>query len=531
MKRIIFGAGRQVLTAVLLLLFLSASAQMRINRGDDSPLRKLQYAELAITNLYVDSVDEQKLVEDAIKGMLDKLDPHSSYATPKEVKELNEPLNGNFEGIGVQFNMMDDTLVVIQPVTKGPSEKVGIIAGDRIVSVNDTAIAGVKMSKEEIMKRLRGPKGTKVELGVVRLGIKDKLKFTVIRDKIPVHSIDASYMIRPGIGYIRIGNFGAQTYDEFVESLAKLQAQGMQDLILDLQENGGGYLKAAVDIADEFLERGDMIVYTTGRKVQRTEYRAHGNGKFTKGKVVVLVDGYTASAAEIVTGAIQDQDRGMVVGRRTFGKGLVQRPIDLPDGSMIRLTIAHYYTPSGRCIQKPYTKGEGKDYAMDMTNRLKSGELTNADSVHFADSLKFETLRQHRTVYGGGGIMPDYYVPLDTTVYTSYHRELAAKGIIIQQNLRYVDNHRKELKKRWQSFDDFKQQFEVPQRLLDDVVAEGKKQKIEPKDDDELKRSLAYIRLQLKALIARDIWDMSEYFSVINERSEIVKKALNIISE
>ena len=441
MKKMIFAAALSLLT-------MGASAQIRINRSDDSPLRKLQYAELAITNLYVDSVDEQKLVEDAIKGMLDKLDPHSSYATPKEVKELNEPLNGNFEGIGVQFNMMDDTLVVIQPVTKGPSEKVGIIAGDRIVSVNDTAIAGVKMSKEEIMKRLRGPKGTKVELGVVRLGIKDKLKFTVLRDKIPVHSINATYMIRPGIGYIRIGNFGAQTYDEFVESLAKLQVQGMQDLILDLQENGGGYLKAAVDIADEFLERGDMIVYTNGRKVQRTEYKAHGNGKFTKGKIVVLVDGYTASAAEIVTGAIQDQDRGLVVGRRTFGKGLVQRPIDLPDGSMIRLTIAHYYTPSGRCIQKPYTKGEGKDYAMDMVNRLKSGELTNVDSVHFADSLKYETLRQHRTVYGGGGIMPDYYVPLDTTVYTRYHRELAAKGIIIQQNLRYVDNHRKELKKR-----------------------------------------------------------------------------------
>ena len=513
------------------LLALSASAQFRINTGDDSPLRKLQYAELAITNLYVDSVDERKLVEDAIKGMLDKLDPHSSYATPKEVKELNEPLNGNFEGIGVQFNMMDDTLVVIQPVTKGPSEKVGIIAGDRIVSVNDTAIAGVKMSKEEIMKRLRGPKGTKVVLGVVRLGIKDKLTFTVVRDKIPVHSIDATYMIRPGIGYIRIGNFGAQTYDEFVESLDKLQALGMQDLILDLQENGGGYLKAAVDIADEFLERGDMIVYTNGRKVQRSEYKAHGNGRFTKGKVVVLVDGYTASAAEIVTGAIQDQDRGLVVGRRTFGKGLVQRPIDLPDGSMIRLTIAHYYTPSGRCIQKPYTKGEGKDYAMDMVNRLKSGELTNADSVHFADSLKYETLRKHRTVYGGGGIMPDYFVPLDTTVYTRYHRELAAKGIIIQQNLRYVDSHRKELKKQWQSFDDYKQQFEVPQRLLDDVVAEGKKQKIEPKDDEELEKSLAYIRLQLKALIARDIWDMSEYLSVINERSEIVKKALDIISE
>ena len=530
MNNLKFGWRWSVLLFCLF-TFLPLPAQFRVGNGDDSPLRKLQFTEVAISNLYVDSVDEKKLVEDAIRGMLDKLDPHSSYLTPKEVKDLSEPLNGNFEGIGVQFNMIEDTLLVIQPVTNGPSEKVGILAGDRIVLVNDTAIAGVKMSKEEIMKRLRGPKGTKVRLGVVRQGIKDLLKFTVVRATIPVKSVDATYMIRPGIGYIRIGNFGATTHQEFLESLNKLREQGMTDLILDLQENGGGYLKAAVDIADEFLERGDMIVYTNGRKVQRTEYKAHGNGKFTKGKVVVLVDGYTASAAEIVTGAIQDQDRGLVVGRRTFGKGLVQRPIDLPDGSMIRLTIAHYYTPSGRCIQKPYTKGEGKDYAMDMVNRLKSGELTNVDSIHFADSLKYETLRQHRTVYGGGGIMPDYYVPLDTTVYTRYHRELAAKGIIIQQNLRYVDNHRKELKKRWQSFDDYKQQFEIPQQLLDDVVAEGKKQKIEPKDETELEKSLAYIRLQLKALIARDIWDMSEYFSVINERSEIVKKALEIISQ
>ena len=514
-----------------MLLPLGASAQFRINNSDNSPLRKLQFTEVAINNLYVDSVDEQKLVEDAIRGMLDKLDPHSAYLTPKEVKEANEPLNGNFEGIGVQFNMMDDTLMVIQPVTKGPSEKVGIIAGDRIVSVNDTAIAGVNMSKEEIMKRLRGPKGTKVHLGVIRSGIKDKLQFTVVRDKIPVHSIDATYMIRPGIGYIRIGNFGAQTYDEFIESLEKLRAQGMRDLILDLQENGGGYLKAAVDIADEFLQRGDLIVYTEGRMTSRSEYRAHGNGKFSEGKVVVLVDSYTASAAEIVTGAIQDQDRGIVVGRRTFGKGLVQRPIDLPDGSMIRLTVAHYYTPSGRCIQKPYTKGAGKDYAMDMQNRLKSGELTNADSVHFADSLKYETLRKHRTVYGGGGVMPDYYVPLDTTIYTHFHRELAAKSIIIQQNLRFVDNHRKELKKQWTSFDDFKQNYEVPQSLVDDVLAEGKKQKVEPKDDAELEKTLPYLRLQLKALIARDLWDMSEYFSVFNENSAIVKKALEVIKD
>ena len=516
--------------AAMLCQSLFGAAQFRVGNGDDSSLRKLQFTEMAITNLYVDSVDEKKLVEDAIRGMLDKLDPHSSYLTPKEVKNLNEPLNGNFEGIGVQFNMIEDTLLVIQPVTNGPSEKVGILAGDRIVLVNDTAIAGVKMAKEEIMKRLRGPKGTKVHLGIVRQGIKDMLEFTVVRDKIPVKSIDATYMIRPGIGYIRIGNFGATTHQEFLESLDKLREQGMTDLILDLQENGGGYLKAAVDIAEEFLQKGDLIVYTEGRRVPRTEYTANGGGAFLTGKVVVLVDGYTASAAEIVTGAIQDQDRGIVVGRRTFGKGLVQRPIDLPDGSMIRLTIAHYYTPSGRCIQKPYTKGGNKDYAMDMLNRLKSGELTNADSVHFADSLKYETLRKHRIVYGGGGIMPDEFVPLDTTLYTKYHRELAAKGIVIQQNLRYVDNHRKELQGRWTSFADFKANYEVPQALIDAIVAEGEKQDVKPRDEAEKEKTLPYLRVQLKALIARDLWDMSEYFSVFNEQSAMVKKALEVLA-
>ena len=520
--------------AVLLTLLIGqsaiGSAQFRMNMGDESPLRKLQFAEMAITNLYVDSVDEKKLAEDAIRGMLDKLDPHSSYLTPKEVKDLNEPLSGNFEGIGVQFNMIEDTLLVIQPVTNGPSEKVGIIAGDRIVSVNDTAIAGVKMSKEEIMKRLRGPKGTVVRLGIVRQGIKDLLKFTVVRDRIPVKSVDAAYIIRPGIGYIRVGSFGATTHQEFLESIEKLQAQGMKDLILDLQENGGGYLKAAVDIANEFLEAGDLIVYTEGRRVPRTEYKADGDGVFRQGKVVVLVDSYSASAAEIVTGAVQDQDRGFVVGRRTFGKGLVQRPIDLPDGSMIRLTIAHYYTPSGRCIQKPYTKGDNKDYAMDMVNRLKSGELTYADSIHFADSLKYETLREHRTVYGGGGIMPDYYVPLDTTIYTKFHRELAAKSIVIQQNLRYVDNHRKELQGRWTDFADYKANYEVPQSLIDTIIADGEKQDVKPRDEAELAKTIPYLRLQLKALIARDLWDMSEYFSVFNEQNAMVKKALEVIT-
>ena len=511
--------------AVLQLLAIPTSAQI------PELLRKLQIAEVATAKLYVDSVDENKLVEDAIRGMLEKLDPHSTYSNAKEVKQMNEPLQGNFEGIGVQFNMIDDTLMVIQPVTNGPSEKVGIIAGDRIVSVNDTAIAGVKMSKEEIMRRLRGPKDTKVVLGVVRTGIKDRLTFTVVRDKIPVKSIDAAYMIRPGIGYIRIGNFGATTHQEFCDALQNLYLQDMKHLVLDLQENGGGYLQAAVKIADEFLKKNELIVYTDGRRVPRQEYRAQGEGHFMEGKIVILVDEYTASAAEIVTGAVQDQDRGYVVGRRTYGKGLVQRPIDLPDGSMIRLTIAHYYTPSGRCIQKPYEKGNKKDYAMDVYNRLKNGELTNQDSIHFADSLKFQTLNRKRTVYGGGGIMPDYFVPLDTTRYTPLHRQLAAKSIIIQQNLRYVDNHRKQLKKKYPNFDLFKSQFEVPQSLVDDILAEGKKQKIEPKDDDELQRTLPYLRLQLKALIARDLWDMSEYYSVINEKSEIVLKALEVIGK
>ena len=515
--------------AILSLLSIGAVAQFRINMGEDSPLRKLQIAEMAVTNLYVDSVNEDKLVEDGIRGMLEKLDPHSSYLTAKEVKAANEPLQGNFEGIGVQFNMAEDTLLVIQPVTNGPSEKVGIIAGDRIVKVNDTIIAGVKMPKEEIMKRLRGPKGTKVVLAIVRRGIQDTLTFNVVRDKIPIHTIDAAYMVRPKVGYIRIGSFGAATHDEFVESMKKLTNEGMESLILDLQENGGGYLQTAVKIAEEFLQAGDLIVYTNGRRTQRTEYKAKGGGLFTKGKVIVLVDSYTASAAEIVSGAIQDHDRGIVVGRRTFGKGLVQRPIDLPDGSMIRLTIAHYYTPSGRCIQKPYEKGKQKDYAEDMLHRLKSGELMSADSVHFADSLKYYTLKEHRVVYGGGGIMPDEFVPLDTTKYTRFHRELAAKSLVINANLRYVDQNRKQLHRDYKTFEDYCQRFEVPQSVIDGIMAEAEKQNIKPKDDEELQRTLPYLRLQLKALIARDLWEMNEYFTIMGETNDILQRALQLL--
>lgn len=520
---------RNIITLAAMLLTFSLSAQIRFNLGADSPLRKLQIAEMAISNLYVDSVDETKLVEDAIRGMLKELDPHSSYATPKEVKSLNEPLQGNFDGIGVQFNMVEDTLLVIQTVVNGPSEKVGILSGDRIVTVNDTAIAGVKMPKEDIMKRLRGPRGTKVKLGIVRRSVPEMLYFTVTRDKIPVKSITASYMIRPTIGYIRIDNFGATTYQEFVDALAALKEQGMKNLMLDLQDNGGGYLQAAVQIANEFLQRSDLIVYTEGLRQNRHDYYAEGNGHMLTGKVVVLVNELTASAAEIVSGALQDHDRGWVVGRRTFGKGLVQRPIDLPDGSMIRLTIAHYYTPSGRCIQKPYKKGDLKEYEMDFENRLKHGELMNPDSIHFDDSQKFQTLRQHRTVYGGGGVMPDAFVPLDTMQYTRFHRQLAAKSIVTDKSLRYIDNNRNTLKKTYPSFQEFNSKYQVPQSLIDTILDAAEKQNLKFKDDDEKQRTLPYLRLQLKALVARDLWDMTEYFQVMNEENHIVQKGLEVI--
>ena len=513
----------------LLLSFPQAIKAQQLNFGYNSPMRKIVLAEMAITNLYVDSVDEKKLVEDGIRGMIEQLDPHSSYSTAKETKEMNEPLQGSFEGIGVQFNMVKDTLLVIQPVVNGPSERVGILAGDRIVSVNDTAIAGVKMSKEDIMKRLRGAKGSKVRLGIVRRGIAGILKFTVVRDKIPVKTLDAAYMIRPHVGYIRIGSFGVTTYNEFMKAVETLKASGMKDLILDLQENGGGYLMAAVQIANEFLHNSDLIVYTQGRKVPRQDYCADGSGRLLDGKVFVLINEYTASAAEIVTGAIQDQDRGTVVGRRSFGKGLVQRPIDLPDGSMIRLTIAHYFTPSGRCIQKPYKKGDAIDYAMDIEKRFEHGELYSADSIHFADSLKYYTLRKHRVVYGGGGIMPDVFVPLDTTQYTKFLRQMAARSYIINANLKYIDVNRKQLKKQFATFNDFNARFEVPQSLIDDVVQAAEKDKIKPKDQQELQATLPQLRRQLKALIARDLWDMSEYFQVINETNPIVVKAVGLL--
>ena len=527
-KRMKSTTHRIALLLLLAVTTVTAQAQMRVNFGADSPMRKLQIAEMAISNLYVDSVDEKKLVEDGIRGMIEKLDPHSSYTTAKETRSMTESLNGSFEGVGIQFNMSQDTLLIIQTIVGGPSEKVGILAGDRIVSVADTTIAGVKMAREDIMRRLRGAKGTKVRLGIVRRGIPDVIYFTVTRDKIPVKTIDATYMLRPALGYIRIGSFGATTYDEFMAGVDTLRRHGMKDLVIDLQDNGGGYLMTAVQIANELLQKNDLIVYTEGRATSRQEYRAKGNGTLREGRVFVLVNEYSASAAEILTGAIQDQDRGTVIGRRSFGKGLVQRPIEFDDGSMIRLTIAHYYTPAGRCIQKPYTKGDARDYEQDIEKRFRHGELYSQDSIHFEDSLRCYTLRRHRTVYGGGGIMPDYFVPLDTTLYTKFHRQLAARSFIINANLKYVDAHRRELRKAYPTFDAFLSGYTVPQPLIDDIIAEAAKQNIKPADNDELEHTLPQLRLQVKALVARDLWDMDQYFQVINESNPIVQRAVSV---
>ncbi len=493
-------------------------------------VRKLATAHMAIKALYIDTVNTGQLAAEAIKAMLAQLDPHSSSSNAKETKKLTEPLNSNFEGIGVQFNMLNDTLVVVQTVSKGPSEKVGILAGDRIVGVNDTAIAGVKMERDEIMQRLRGPKGTVANLKVVRRGVSEQLDFRVVRDKIPLYSLDAAYMIQPGIGLIRISNFAVSTRQEVREAIQKLKKQGMESLILDLQQNGGGYLEAANGVASEFLNEGDLVVYTDGRTVPKQTLTAEGGGLFTEGKVAVLVDEYTASAAEIVSGAIQDHDRGVIIGRRTFGKGLVQRPVELPDGSMIRITVSHYYTPSGRCIQKPYEKGKKADYDEDVNNRYNNGELMHLDSIHFADSLKCYTLKEKRVVYGGGGIMPDYFIPLDTTIYTKYYRNLSRKNIILNSHLTYIDNNRKELSTAYQDFDTFNKTFEVPQELVDTIYAEGKKMNVECDDEQEVAQTTQTIRKTIKALIARDLWDMSEYYAIAYQDNAMIRKAVEVLT-
>ncbi len=508
---------------------LALSAQTK--EQENNAIRKLGIAQYAISHLYVDSVNMQKLTEGAITGMLSQLDPHSTYTDATQTKALNEPLRGDFEGIGVQFNMIEDTLVVVQPTDKGPSQKAGILAGDRIVRVNDTIIAGVKMQTNDIMKRLRGKKGTTVHLGIIRPGVKEEIKFDIVRDKIPLHTLDAAYMIDNKTGYIRFGSFGQKTPEEIRTAMKDLISKGMERLVIDLRGNGGGFMESSVQIANEFLQAGDMVVYTKGRAVPSQEYKARGGGMFTKGKVVVLIDEYSASAAEILAGALQDNDRAAIVGVRSFGKGLVQQPVQMPDGSMIRLTVSRYYTPAGRCIQKPYKPGEKEAYGLDELNRIRSGELFHADSIHHNDSLKCYTLKKHRPVYGGGGIIPDYFVPLDTMVYTKCYRSLSRKNLILPAGTKYIDQHRNQLKNDYPDFDTFKNKFVVPEEIIDGIFAAGEKDKITPKDDEEKTKTRALITKITKALVARDIWDTSQYFQIINDDDATIAKALQVIKK
>ena len=512
---------------VALVTLLPATAQRRraLEQPDPDLMRKLTIAQLAITQLYVDSVDQKKLVENAINGMLSKLDPHSAYSNPEETRRMNEPLEGNFEGIGVQFNMLEDPLVVIQAIAKGPSQKAGITNGDRIVSVDGRPIAGVKLERDSIMKLLRGPKGTKVSLGIVRPSVNGVLTFVVTRDKIPMNTLDAAYMIAPGVGYIRLDRFGATSGKEVREAIARLQKQGMKDLLFDLESNGGGYLGAAVEVASQFLNPKDLVVYTEGRATPKQVFEAQSGGLFRKGRLIVLVDEFSASAAEIVTGAVQDHDRALVVGRRTFGKGLVQRPIDLPDGSMIRLTTSHYFTPSGRCIQKPYVPRQKEDYSQDLEKRFKHGELIHADSIHLDSSKVYHTLVEHRKVYGGGGIMPDVFVPLDTAAYTKY-LAMRRYNLFNDAVLRYVDKNRATLLDRYKRFDDFEKNFEGPAELIARVEAEAAKKKGTPKDEAARKATMDDLTCVLKCLIAYDVWDRNEYYTLVNRRNDVVKEAL-----
>ena len=518
-------------TLLAIALCLAVSITAIAQRSMPQAMQKLLNAEYAISSLYVDSVNEDKLIEDAIKGMLENLDPHSSYTDAKETKELEEPLQGEFSGVGIQFNMNKDTLYVIQTVPGGPSERVGVLAGDRIIYVNDTTIAGVKMKNSDIQKRLRGKKGTQVTIKVQRPGVKDLITFRITRDNIPLHSIDAQYMLDDHTGYLRISRFGAKTHEEMIDALKQLKKQGMTQLVMDLSDNGGGYLNAAIDMCNEFLDRGQLMVYTEGQNSPRNEAHANGWGEYKDLPLVVMVNQYSASAAEIFAGAMQDWDRAVIVGRRTFGKGLVQRPFKFEDGSMMRLTVARYYTPSGRCIQKPYDRGNKKAYEKELLDRANEGEYYSLDSIQFNDSLRYTTRLNGRTIYGGGGVMPDVYVPIDTTEYSTYYRDMTAKGIINQFAIQYVDKHRKSIAKQYKTIKDFDSGFTVSDEMMRDFIAMGENDSVKY-DEEKYRTSERLLKDIIKGLIARDVYgDQSAYSVIINHRNRDLKAATEVLND
>lgn len=480
-----------------------------------------------IDRQYVDTINEEEIVEDVIPEILDKLDPHSVYIPAKDLQAVNEDLNGSFGGIGVQFNIQDDTVMVIQVISGGPSEKVGIMPGDRIVMVNDTSFTGDKISNQTVMNTLRGEKGTTVNIGVVRPGMDGILEFEITRGNIPMYSVDVSYMLNENTGYIRVSKFGRNTYQEFLNGLAMVEYNGGKSLVVDLRGNQGGYLDAVIKMVNEFLQRGELIVYTEGKAFPRTDYRADGRGSMKNVRLAVLIDEWSASASEIFAGAIQDNDRGVVIGRRSFGKGLVQTQMGLGDGSAVRLTISRYYTPSGRCIQKSYKNGK-EDYYKDIWDRYQKGEMNSEDSIHFDQAKKFHTT-SGRLVYGGGGVMPDVFVPVDTSGITPLFEHLVRKGYVYKFAFRYTDENRQSLNKL-ADVDALKQYF-TEHPVLDQFLNTARKEwnvKVDPK---QLKTSKTLIDTQIKAYIARNIFDNEGFYPIFNSLDNTIDTAVQIVNE
>ncbi len=476
---------------------------------------------------YVDSVDTERLVESAINKMLADLDPHSVYIPADEVARANEGLEGNFEGIGIQFNIMHDTIIVVSPIAGGPSEKLGIMPGDKIVSIEGVNVAGVGIKNSDVTEKLRGQKDTRVNVGIRRSGIDEAMEFEIIRDKIPIHSLDAAYMATDKIGYIKLNRFSKTTMTEFKSALSSLRKEGMEDLILDLQGNGGGLLETSIELADEFLLTDELVVYTEGRSYPRRDAKATSKGNFHDGRLVILIDEGSASASEIVSGAVQDHDRGLIVGRRSFGKGLVQRPIPLPDGSYVRLTTQKYYTPSGRSIQKPYDGGV-EAYYQERMDRYESGELWSLDSISFPDSLKYFT-EKRRVVYGGGGITPDIFVPLDTTQSSALNSDLIRKGVMNSFAITYTNTNRKKMHKTYEDVDSFIFAFDIA-TIIPEFKAYAEQEGIEWKDE-ELHISKDMIQGRLKAMIARNLWDYSAYYQVFNPYWPSYQTALDVLNK